>query len=60
MTEMMKGKVHSMAMMIPTKFILPFAVEKPAQQAPSPGIPLFIHDGEECYASLRASLARMF
>jgi hypothetical protein len=42
------------------KIISPFAGADSAQQASYLGIPLFIHDGEECYTSLRASLARMF
>jgi hypothetical protein len=29
------------------------------QQAASMGIPLFVHDGEECYAGLQATLGRM-
>jgi hypothetical protein len=39
------------------KIIAPHA-EGP-QQAASMGIPLFVHDGEECYAGLQATLGRM-
>jgi hypothetical protein len=42
------------------KVIAPLEDTESAQQAPFNGIPLFMFEGDECYSTIKASLARMF